>query len=99
MTVEVGAFLVLLCSVLTGLVTEAWKNMVGDKKYKPNILAAVVSIVIGVAVCTGYVILTDVIFDIRMAVYCIALVGISWLCAMVGYDKVMQTIAQLFKGK
>lgn len=97
MTVEFGAFLVLLCSVLTGLVTQAWKNMLGDKSHKPNILAAVVSVVIGVLVCIAYIILTDAVINAQMIVYCIALIGMSWLCAMVGYDKVMQTIAQVFK--
>ena len=30
-----------------------------------------------------------------MAVYLIALVFLSWLSAMVGYDKVMQAISQI----
>ena len=97
MTVEVGAFLVLLCSVLTGLVTEAVKNTLDNSKYKPNVLAAVISVVIGVFVCIGYIILTNCVFNAHMAVYCVALVGLSWLCATVGYDKVIQTLKQLFK--
>ena len=31
----------------------------------------------------------------KMAVILIALVLLSWLCAMVGYDKVMQAISQI----
>ena len=83
------------CAVMTGLVTEALKKMLGDKKYSTNVLAAVVSIVIAGLICTGYIILTDTILTPKTWVYIIALVILSWLCAMVGFDKVKQTINQL----
>ena len=97
MSVEVGTFLIVLCSVLTGLITEAWKNMTGAGKTKPNIVAAVISVITAVLVCVAYIILTEAVLDAKLAVYCVGLIGTSWLCAMVGYDKVMQTLKQLFK--
>ena len=35
---------------------------------------------------------------VRSVVYLLALVFMSWLCAMVGYDKVVQALAQLRGG-
>lgn len=35
----------------------------------------------------------------KMAVYLIALVLLSWLCAMLGYDKVIQAITQIRNGQ
>ena len=43
---------------------------------------------------TGYMILTETLMNEKMAVILIALVLLSWLCAMVGYDKVIQAISQ-----
>ncbi len=101
MNLETFLFLLLVTSVLTGLFTEGIKKFLSDlnKIYKANILAGTVSAVLSVAVSAGYVILTDTAFNDKMAVFLIALVLLSWLCAMVGYDKVMQAITQIKIGK
>ena len=39
--------------------------------------------------------MTDALLNSKMAVMLIALVLLSWLCAMVGYDKVMQAVTQM----
>ena len=49
-----------------------------------------------VSVLTG--LFTEATFNLKMAVYLIALVLLSWLAAMVGYDKVIQSITQFKKG-
>lgn len=47
----------------------------------------------------GYIILTEAQINAKMAVYLIALVLLSWLASMVGYDKVIQAITQCKKYK
>ena len=49
------------------------------------------SLAIGIA----YIVLEGLAWSDKMAVYLIALVFLSWLSAMVGYDKVMQAISQI----
>jgi hypothetical protein len=93
MTISVGSFILLLCSVITGLIVEAIKKMFVISK--PNILAAIVSIVVGIAVSVGYIMLTGTAFSTTVVLYIISIVVLSWLCAMLGYDKVIQTISQI----
>ena len=92
-------FLTLLIgvSVFTALVTEAIKKIMDEagKVYKSNILAGVVSVVLSVLVGAGYMVMTEAQINDKMAVILIALVLLSWLCAMVGYDKVIQAISQI----
>ena len=95
----------LLVSILTGLVTEAIKRILEEqgKQYYSNTLAgivagfilALVAVVIAVLVDIGYTVLNNMAFDVAWVVYLIALIGLSWLCAMVGYDKVIQALAQI----
>lgn len=91
------AFLILLSSVLTGMVTEATKKMLDgmDKTYSSNLLAAGVSVIMGIAVGCGYIVYNGIEVTTQVVVLLVGLVGLSWLCAMLGYDKVMQTLSQL----
>lgn len=90
--------LLAVTSALTTLATEAVKKMIPeDKQYSKNVLAGIVAIVIGVAVSVGYCVLTKTPATSEVIVYAICLVAMSWLCAMIGYDKVMQTITQVGK--
>lgn len=86
----------LIVSALTGLVTEAIKKIIAERNatYPANILAGLVSLVLSAVVGTGYILLSGIGFTTQVIVYLIALLFMSWLCAMVGYDKVMQTISQ-----
>ena len=86
----------LVVSVLTGLTTEAIKNIFIEKNktYYANTLAGVVAIVLSVAVGVGFVLMKGLGFTTVNVVCLIALAFMSWLCAMVGYDKVMQAISQ-----
>ena len=99
MTLEIFLLILLIVSTLTGLATEAIKKWLQarDKNYYANALAGYVAIVMSVAVGAGYIVLVQAVFNAQMAVYLIALVFLSWLSAMVGYDKVVQAISQ-FKG-
>lgn len=81
----------LIVSTLTGLVTEAVKKMLSGTKVilPPNILAAIASVVLSVAISVGYVVLNAMSFNAAIIVCIVALAFASWLCAMVGYDKVI----------
>lgn len=96
MTFEIFLLGLLVVSVLTGLFTEAIKKWLQerDKKYYPNALAGYVAIGLSIAIGAAYIIVTGAAINAQMAVYLIALVLLSWLCAMVGYDKVIQAISQ-----
>lgn len=86
----------LIVSTLTGLVTEAVKKLIAERNatYRANTIAGLVSLVLSAAVGTGYILLSGVGFTTPIIIYLIALIFMSWLCAMVGYDKVIQTISQ-----
>lgn len=88
---------VLITSTFTGLTTEAIKKVLAErgKNYYANSLAGIVSLVLSVAIGIGYMLISNVEFTAQFGVCLAALVFISWLCAMIGYDKVVQTISQL----
>jgi hypothetical protein len=96
MTLEVFLFILLIVSAFTGLFTEGVKMLLQelDVSYRANALAGVVAIVLSLLVGSSYIILMAATINAQMVVYLIALVLLSWLCAMVGYDKVIQTITQ-----
>lgn len=99
MNFEVALMLLLVVATMTGLVTEAVKKALqeGNVSYKPNLLAGLVAVALSVGVGAAYMVLTETALNAQMAVYLIALVFLSWLSAMVGYDKVVQTISQIKK--
>ena len=100
MTIDNFLLLLMVVSVLTGLMTEGIKKVLDEleKAYRPNLLAGVVAVVLSVLVDSGYMILTETAMNAKMAVILIALLLLSWLCAMVGYDKVIQEITRLRGG-
>lgn len=97
MNIETFAFGLLVVSTLTGLVTESIKKMLDERgeRTKPNTLAGFVALVLSALIGTGYVFYMGATFTVQVVIGIIALIGFSWLCAMLGYDKVMQTLAQI----
>ena len=87
---------VLVTSTMTGLATEAIKKILAEysKNYYANTLAGIVSVILSVAIGVGYMMISGISFTSQSIIYLVALVFISWLCAMVGYDKVVQAISQ-----
>ena len=100
MTIETFLMLLLAVSVFTGLFTEAVKIVMDGlgAKYCSNVLAGGVAVILSVLVSAAYVVLTETAYNNKMMVYLIALTLLSWLSAMVGYDKVIQAILQI-RGK
>ena len=97
MTLEIFLFLLLAISILTGLVTEAIKLMLElhEKTFSSNVIAGATAVILSVGIDAAYIILTEATINAKLAVYLIALMMLSWLTAMLGYDKVAQTILQI----
>lgn len=95
-SVQIFMLGLLMVSTLTGLVTEAVKTILTEhgKTYYANTLAGVVATVLSITVAIGYILLNDIGFNAQSIIYTVALTFLSWLCSMVGYDKVVQTIKQ-----
>lgn len=90
----------LTVSTLTGLMTESIKIQLDElgKSYKSNLLAGIVALVLSALVAVGYAVLTGTEWTLQYAVVAVALMLLSWLCAMLGYDKVVQSISQFRNG-
>lgn len=95
-SVEVFMLGLLITSTLTSLVTEAVKKLMAEhnKTYHANTLVGIIALVLSIAIGSGYVVLNSLEFTSAVIICLIALVFMSWLCAMVGYDKVIQAISQ-----
>ena len=93
--------LLLMCAVFTSLIVQGLKVLLDDQsiKYSSNVLAAIVSVVLAVAIPTGYVLYSGGCFSLQLVIHIIVLAVLSWLCAMLGYDKVLQALAQIRKGE
>jgi len=94
---ELFATGLVLVSVITSLMTEAIKKLLDEqgKEYKPNVLAVIISICISILTVVGYVLYMGIAFTVQVAVIVVVLIILSFLCATVGYDKVIQTISQI----
>lgn len=91
-------FLILLSafSVISSLVTEGIKNLVTDKVNLPyNIIALVSALIIGGCGTAVYYQLSTIPFTVNNIIYLILMGFASGLTAMVGFDKVKQSIEQL----
>lgn len=84
--------LLAIASTLTSLITEAIKKLVPKSVMPANILAAIVAVLVGALTSFGYIILCDVLVTPKVCVYIVVLIVATWLSAMLGYDKIKQTI-------
>ncbi len=87
----------LAVSLTTNLTVEAIKKILEETKvkYSSNVLAALLSIVIACAICGIYIVMTDTIFTIKIAIEVLILMYLAFLISTVGYDKVIQMIKQI----
>ena len=97
MNLEIFLMGLLIVAIFTGLFTEGIKKFIEgtNVQLSSNVLAGCVAIVLSILVSVAYIILAEAVLNAQMAVYLIALILLSWLSAMVGYDKVIQAITQL----
>lgn len=101
MTMEFLFIALLLISVLTNLTVEGLKKIFDkkDANYSTNVMAAITSVIISIAISAGYLIYTETMLNARIAVELIALAYLSFLVSTNGYDKVIQAIKQIKSGK
>lgn len=97
MDAQVSVVLLTVCAVMTSLITQAVKKMLTDKA--PTITAAVVSVIVGILVPVGYLILNKLPFTVQDAVYIVSMVVLTWLCSTLGYDTVITALSQIGKVK
>lgn len=95
MTVAIFLIILTMCSAITSLLTEGIKNLLKGKQYSVNILVLIIAFVCGVVVCTMYYISNQIPFTFINICYIVAMAIANWLCATLGYDKVLQTINQI----
>lgn len=100
MTVATFITLLTIFSTVTGLAVEAIKKILDEKKktYSSNILACIVACVIGISGTGVYYVFMAIPFTAINIICMVIMGGASAIGAMVGYDKVIQTIGQ-FKNK
>lgn len=92
---QVALPILVVCSGLTTLFVEAIKMMAGGKLKSANIVAAIVGAIIGTVIPVGYILYTGIGFGIQNILIILAIAVLSWLCSMLGFDKVVQTLRQL----
>lgn len=88
--------LLFITSVMTGLLTESMKKTLSGTtfKYSSNILAVIMSSVSSCLVSIYYIIQNSITVDVKVVCEIIMLFIMSWVCSMIGYDKVKQSISQ-----
>lgn len=99
MTVAVFLVILTVCAAVTSLFTEGVKKFLDKQKvvYESNVLVLIIALIVGCGATALYYVNYDVPFNALNSVY-LALMGVAnWLGAMLGYDKVRQTIAQIGK--
>ena len=96
MTLEIFLMGLMVVSTLTGFVTEAVKTIFTEHnwKYSANTIAGICAFAVAIVVGICYVLFTGAVVTTQVVIMIIALVIMSWLCAMVGYDKVIQSLEQ-----
>ena len=100
MTVEIFLILLAILASVTSLVTEAVKMLLDSLKvtYTSNVVVLLVAVVVGGSGMAVFYELNGYAWT-SFEIICIALMIVAnWLSAMLGYDKIKQTITQ-FKGK
>ena len=94
---EMFLFGLFITSVITALTTEAVKKILGELKvsYYSNTVSGLIALIVSVAMGVGHSIINKTGFSSEVIVYILGHAYMSWLCAMVGYDKVIQAIQQI----
>ena len=93
MTVQLFIFLFTIGSVVSSLFTEALKKSVANMS--TNMIALINSFIVGIVGTIIAYILMGVEWTLPNIVCIVLMTFCIWVGSMVGYDKVMQTIAQI----
>ena len=90
-TLDVFLIGLMAVSTLTGLVTEAIKKILAERKveYRANTIAGIIAAALSAGIGVGYSVIAGISFTPQTIVYIVALVFFGWLGSMIGYDKVI----------
>lgn len=96
---NISLFITLLTafSTVTSLITQFAKKILDEKgkTYSSNILVSIIACIVGICGTGIYYVFYSIEFNI-INIICMILMGLATsLGAMLGYDKVIQTINQL----
>ena len=97
MTITLFVLLATICCAVSGLLTEGikiWFKNAG-KDYSANLIALIDALVVGCGGTAIAYILMGVAFTLPNILCLILMTAVVWLGSMIGYDKVMQLIAQI----
>jgi hypothetical protein len=93
MTIEIFLFLFTIGSLISSLLTEAIKKM--DLNMSVNIIALIDAMVVGFLGTIAFYLIMGIVWTPTNIVCIFLMTFCIWIGSMIGYDKVMQTIAQL----
>lgn len=84
-------------SVFSSLLTQAIKKILDEQKikYSANILVVIVSTCLTIASSVCYIVYTNTTVTPQIIIEILVLILLSFLSATLGYDKVLQAIAQI----
>lgn len=97
MTVTLFISLFTIGSMLCGLITEAVKKAYenAEKQYSANVIALVDALVVGgVGTATAYM-LMSIPWTLNNIICIFLMIVCIWLGAMLGFDKIKQTLEQI----
>lgn len=98
MTIQLFLIMFTIGAAIATILTEALKKAI-SQQFSTNILALMVSVLVGIGGTSAYYYLTDIPFT-GQNVVCMILMSVSiWIGSMVGYDKVRQIIDQIKEQK
>ena len=91
--------LLALFAVLTGLMTQTLKKLFDEEgwKYSANIMAIVIALIVGCGGTMIYYAGYGIEYSVMNIIFAILMGIASAMCAMLGYDKVVQAIKQVSK--
>lgn len=93
MTIEIFLFLFTIGSLISSLLTEAIKKM--NLNMSVNIIAFIDAMVVGFLGTIAFYLIVGIVWTPTNIVCIFLMTFCIWIGSMIGYDKVMQTIAQL----
>ena len=99
MTVTLFISILTFGSLVCSLITEAIKKsfQIAGKEVSANIIALIDAVVVGGLGTAAEYILMDIPWSVNNIICLLLMIVAVWIGAMVGYDKVIQTIEQLLR--
>lgn len=96
-TITIVMTLLMIFAMITSLLTQGIKLFLEgmEMHYASNIVALVVSLVVGCGGTAIYYVNCQIPFNVLNSVYLVLMGIANWLVSMLGYDKVKQALLQI----